>query len=446
MTSFFLQISYISAVNSFQYAQWPTIHGGPYLSSSASDWPSYQPVQYYQQPRRINYVDMGPYTESPTDSFVLNTDRLLGPAFQEETTDAQRVNTDQLMGTSFEDQISNGQKVNTHYPTGGHFYNEQFDKIKLIEAPENLNGQTLKTDKLIGVSLEEEIATGQRVNTDKFNGPSLVQVTTGNGKRVYRHDKPVPEEYVETNKALGPVGGVIKNDEGRLLSDSAFSAISETLGAINTVGHYLVDMVDDREEKDDDDDEDEDDDGEKDNKLPNALYTISKNVLGKNVTEKIAPFVNKLTDRADPGARGCTTPEGKPGTCEDLSNCPQLLLNLGNLRQSLCFKSLFVPGVCCPELGAGFNQLPVPGSTVLTTSRPTLAVAITTRKPPVVYRPPPPTRQPYTTARPTTIRPFITQAPTIFNTTSQFNNFTNFVNPDGKKKYVLNIYFKNLHL
>lgn len=34
--------------------------------------------------------------------------------------------------------------------------------------------------------------------------------------------------------------------------------------------------------------------------------------------------------------------------CDDLSNCPQLLLNLNNLRQSLCFKSLFTPGVCCP--------------------------------------------------------------------------------------------------
>lgn len=35
--------------------------------------------------------------------------------------------------------------------------------------------------------------------------------------------------------------------------------------------------------------------------------------------------------------------------CTDLSDCPQLLLNLENLRQSLCFKSLFVPGVCCSK-------------------------------------------------------------------------------------------------
>jgi len=44
----------------------------------------------------------------------------------------------------------------------------------------------------------------------------------------------------------------------------------------------------------------------------------------------------------------CTTAEGGSGKCQDLSNCPQLLLDLTKLRQSLCFKSLFVPGVCCP--------------------------------------------------------------------------------------------------
>jgi len=44
----------------------------------------------------------------------------------------------------------------------------------------------------------------------------------------------------------------------------------------------------------------------------------------------------------------CTTVEGGSGKCQDLSNCPQLLLDLTKLRQSLCFKSLFVPGVCCP--------------------------------------------------------------------------------------------------
>ncbi|KAM7364149.1 proclotting enzyme isoform 2-T2 [Cochliomyia hominivorax] len=65
----------------------------------------------------------------------------------------------------------------------------------------------------------------------------------------------------------------------------------------------------------------------------------------------------------------CKTPSGKPGRCEDLSSCPALLLNLSSLRESLCFKSLFVPGVCCP--------LPE-SSTVLTTQRP---LKLTTRAP-----------------------------------------------------------------
>lgn len=86
--------------------------------------------------------------------------------------------------------------------------------------------------------------------------------------------------------------------------------------------------------------------------LPGAIYTISKNVLGRNVTDTIVPLVRvlpigKVTQ--DSSLPACTTPSGHAGYCDDLSNCPQLLLNLGNLRQSICFKSLFVPGVCCPK-------------------------------------------------------------------------------------------------
>ncbi|XP_064545230.1 plasminogen [Drosophila montana] len=69
----------------------------------------------------------------------------------------------------------------------------------------------------------------------------------------------------------------------------------------------------------------------------------------------------------------CKTPSGRPGRCEDLSSCPALLLNLSSLRESLCFKSLFVPGVCCP-LSASASE----SSTVLTTQRP---LKLTTRAP-----------------------------------------------------------------
>lgn len=59
--------------------------------------------------------------------------------------------------------------------------------------------------------------------------------------------------------------------------------------------------------------------------------------------------VAKIVDyQSKEGENRCRTPDGRPGKCDDLSNCPSLLLDLTHLRESLCFKSLFVPGVCCP--------------------------------------------------------------------------------------------------
>ena len=34
---------------------------------------------------------------------------------------------------------------------------------------------------------------------------------------------------------------------------------------------------------------------------------------------------------------------------QHFQDCPLLLVNLNVLRGSICFKSLFVPGVCCPD-------------------------------------------------------------------------------------------------
>lgn len=174
---------------------------------------------------------------------------------------------------------------------------------------------------------------------------------------------------------------------GRLLSETAFSKISETLGAINTVGHYLVDMVNENEKNESDPNI---------KQLPQAIYTLSKNVLGRNVTDTIAPFVKKALPRVLPdapitkiatgeinndNAKTCTTPEGKIGTCEDLSNCPQLLLNLANLRESLCFKDLFVPGVCCPADDIVSSTLIVEKPILSTTSKPTYLLPVTTQRP-----------------------------------------------------------------
>jgi hypothetical protein len=89
--------------------------------------------------------------------------------------------------------------------------------------------------------------------------------------------------------------------------------ITETLGALNTVGRYLVNMT--RGDTSTQLSED----------VPSAIYTISKNVLGRNVTDSIAPLVREalpvaIDDKNDEeeqeeeqNPRSCTTPEGLKG-------------------------------------------------------------------------------------------------------------------------------------
>lgn len=182
---------------------------------------------------------------------------------------------------------------------------------------------------------------------------------------------------------------------GRHISKDTLATISETLGAINTVGRYLVNYT--RGARPQPDRRDPPPTRSRED-VPGAILTISKNVLGRNVTDSIAPLVRVLpigTENSPGGVRSCTTPGGKVGYCEDLSNCPQLLLDLGNLRQSICFKSLFVPGVCCPKR-ADTTFLQEVGSSpglVTTTRRP----IILTSKIPLVTAP---TQASYTTLSP----------------------------------------------
>jgi serine protease 56 len=197
--------------------------------------------------------------------------------------------------------------------------------------------------------------------------------------------------------------------------------------------------------------------------LPQALYTISKNVLGRNVTDKIAPIVKKALPRVLPDApitkiatadvpesdaKSCITPEGEAGVCEDLSNCPQLLLNLVNLRESLCFKDLFVPGVCCPKNAVVLTTPAVEKPIWTTTSKPTFLVPVTTKKPKPIPKPtttrkpsaiqvlttkrppltssrPTTTAVALTTARPLSTTSFYTVAPPILT------NFSNIVDMEG---------------
>lgn len=103
-------------------------------------------------------------------------------------------------------------------------------------------------------------------------------------------------------------------DQGRHFRSDTIYRISETLGAINTVGRYIVNMTRGVETNSDLSEE-----------VPSALYTISKNVLGRNVTDTIAPLVREAlpnvipptptvkVQEEIPNERGCTTPEGISG-------------------------------------------------------------------------------------------------------------------------------------
>lgn len=110
--------------------------------------------------------------------------------------------------------------------------------------------------------------------------------------------------------------------------------------------------------------------------------------------------------------------------CDDLSNCPQLLLNLANLRQSLCFKSLFVPGVCCPQVSDSEN--PTTTTTTTTTTRRPVTFA-------AIY---------YNTEKPTTVKPlYLSPVSTVLTTRPPINVSSvrplapvihNLVDPEGK--------------
>ena len=108
-----------------------------------------------------------------------------------------------------------------------------------------------------------------------------------------------------------------EDTEGRHFAPETIVKISETLGALNTVGNYLVNMTRGENTYLSDD-------------VPSAIYTISKNFLGRNVTDTIAPLVREAlpvvqvnTDRDGTSViqttteindvRTCVTPDGITG-------------------------------------------------------------------------------------------------------------------------------------
>lgn len=102
--------------------------------------------------------------------------------------------------------------------------------------------------------------------------------------------------------------------------------------------------------------------------IKNTAYNLSKKFLGTNLTDAVVPIARSVstaieqrlpsTSSDEPKTtpaleklRTCTTPSRAKGYCQDLSDCPDLVLKLSVLRKSICFKKLFSPGVCCPDTG-----------------------------------------------------------------------------------------------
>lgn len=82
--------------------------------------------------------------------------------------------------------------------------------------------------------------------------------------------------------------------DGLLLSSSSITKISETLGALNTVGRYIVNITRGHDTtKDSDDTSDEKTSSTSEESIPDAILTLTKNVLGQNVEKTIEPLLKR---------------------------------------------------------------------------------------------------------------------------------------------------------
>lgn len=168
--------------------------------------------------------------------------------------------------------------------------------------------------------------------------------------------------------------------------------------------------------------------------------TTSEKISSSNSVEIALPSSTdspKITSSSSSSSssRPCTTPDGGRGQCRDLGNCPALLLQLDSLRKSICFQSLFVPGVCCPESKPGnnalvtiINQLAGGGSNNNNNNNNRVTTTTTTKRPTTIDYDS--LTSPVTFA-PTTTRPFETFLNPIVSSGSQSQG----IQPKGKRVY-----------
>ncbi|GBL72278.1 Proclotting enzyme [Araneus ventricosus] len=77
----------------------------------------------------------------------------------------------------------------------------------------------------------------------------------------------------------------------------------------------------------------------------------------------------------------CRTPDGLPGECGELSKCIYLIFDMVRLRRSVCFRNLFMVGICCPGTSPSTTtEISTPNETLLqeTTESSTVSTEATT--------------------------------------------------------------------